>query len=156
MIFVCLSRGLQPSPNKNKRTKTHVFHGDGERGGLILDTFSVVKFFSCLGNVEERKRTKKSWSLLVAKENFRKTIESTERFFWEVTLKWCMITQDTPPRTNGWNLKMGVSSFEEEILVENSYFQVTGVSFGAVCLWKGMGELHQHFKHPATRDVFYL
>ena len=51
---------------------------------------------------------------------------------------------------------MGVSSFEEEILVENSYFQVTGVSFGAVCLWKGMGELHQHFKHPATRDVFYL
>ena len=156
MIFVCLSRGLQPSPNKNKCTKTHVFHGDGERGGDFGHIFCREVLFLPWNCRRKKKNKKKTWSLLVAKENFRKTIESKERFFWEVTLKWCMITQDTPPRTNGWNLKMGVSSFEEEILVENSYFQVTGVSFGAVCLWKGMGELHQHFKHPATRDVFYL
>lgn len=48
---------------------------------MILDTFSVVKFLSCLGNVEEKEEKKTTVSLLVAKENFRKMIESKKGDF---------------------------------------------------------------------------
>lgn len=79
MIFVA-SRGLQSSPIKTNVQKPTFFTVTG-RGGVILDTFSVVKFLSCLGNVEEKEEKKTTVSLLVAKENFRKMIESKKGDF---------------------------------------------------------------------------
>ena len=66
MIFVCLSRGLQPSPNKNKCTKTHVFHGDGERGGDFGHIFCREVLFlpwNCRRKKKNKKNPEVCWLL---------------------------------------------------------------------------------------------